>query len=123
MSTMKRVMIVDDAMFMRRMLGDILAKSGQYEIVGEASNGVEAIACYKECKPDVVTMDVTMPEMDGIEAVKEIKKIDANARVVMVSAMGQQGMVIDAIQSGAKDFIVKPFQGDRVLESLARVLG
>lgn len=118
---MPKVLIVDDAAFMRMMLKDILMKNG-YEIAGEVSNGVEAIAAYKEMKPDIVTMDITMPEMDGITAVKEIKKIDPNAKIVMVSAMGQQALVIEAIKSGALDFIVKPFQPDRVLDALSKAL-
>jgi two-component system chemotaxis response regulator CheY len=113
--------VVDDAAFMRMMLKDILLKGG-FEIAGEATNGAEAVRLYQELKPDLVTMDITMPEVDGIAAVKEIKKIDPNAKVVMVSAMGQQAMVIEAIQAGASDFIVKPFQPDRVLEALKKAL-
>ncbi len=116
-----RVLIVDDAAFMRMMLRDILSKNG-FEIVGEAENGKIAVQMYEELKPDVVTMDITMPEMDGIAAVKEIKTTYPDAKVVMVSAMGQQAMVIEAIRSGAADFIVKPFQPDRVLEALGKVL-
>nr|WP_198507848.1 response regulator [Bacillus sp. FJAT-45037] len=119
---MASVLIVDDAAFMRMMIKDILSKNG-FEIVGEAANGQEAVNQYKELKPDLVTMDITMPEMDGIQALKAIKEQDASAKVIMCSAMGQQSMVIDAIQSGAKDFIVKPFQADRVLESINKVLG
>jgi two-component system chemotaxis response regulator CheY len=116
-----RVLIVDDAAFMRMMLRDILAKNG-FEVAGEAENGKVAVQMYNELKPDVVTMDITMPEMDGIAAVKEIKANDPAAKVVMVSAMGQQAMVIEAIRSGAADFIVKPFQPDRVLEALGKAL-
>ncbi|HHV71313.1 MAG TPA: response regulator [Clostridia bacterium] len=116
-----RVLVVDDAAFMRMMVKDILTKNG-YEIVGEAENGLVAIEKYKETNPDLVTMDITMPEMDGITAVKEIKKIDPNANIIMCSAMGQQAMVIDAIQAGAKDFIVKPFQPDRVIEAVRKAL-
>jgi len=116
-----KVLIVDDAAFMRMMLRDILAKNG-FEVVGEADNGKVAVQMYSELKPDVVTMDITMPEMDGIAAVKEIKAADPSAKVVMVSAMGQQAMVIEAIRSGAADFIVKPFQPDRVLEALGKAL-
>jgi len=116
-----RVLIVDDAAFMRMMLKDILTKNG-YEIVGEAENGAIAVEKYKELRPDLVTMDITMPEMDGISAVKKIKSMDANARIVMCSAMGQQAMVIDAIQAGARDFIVKPFQPERVLEAVQKAL-
>jgi two-component system chemotaxis response regulator CheY len=116
-----KVLIVDDAAFMRMMLRDILAKNG-FEVVGEADNGKVAVQMYNDLKPDVVTMDITMPEMDGIAAVKEIKAADPAAKVVMVSAMGQQAMVIEAIRSGAADFIVKPFQPDRVLEALGKAL-
>ena len=119
---MKRVLIVDDAAFMRMMIKDILKKNS-LEVVGEASNGVEAVNLYKKERPDVVTMDITMPDMDGIEAVKEIRTFDANAKIIMCSAMGQQSMVMDAIKSGAKDFIVKPFQADRVLEAIRKVIG
>ena len=115
-----RILIVDDAMFMRMMLKDILSKNG-YEIVGEAANGKEAIDKYIELRPDLVLLDITMPEMDGITALKEIKTIDPQAAVVVCSAMGQQNMVIEAIQNGALDFIVKPFQQNRVLESLRRL--
>jgi two-component system, chemotaxis family, chemotaxis protein CheY len=117
-----RVLVVDDAAFMRMMVKDILSKNG-YEIVGEAENGLKAIEKWQELKPDLTTMDITMPEMDGISAVKEIKKIDANAKVIMCSAMGQQAMVIEAIQAGARDFIVKPFQPDRVLEAVRKAVG
>ncbi|MHA6251285.1 response regulator [Oceanobacillus sp. CAU 1775] len=117
----KKVLIVDDAAFMRMMIKDILSKNG-YEIVGEAPDGAQAVEKYKELQPDLVTMDITMPEMDGITALKEIKKIDPNATVIMCSAMGQQAMVIDAIQAGAKDFIVKPFQADRVLEAIQKAI-
>ncbi|WNC12534.1 response regulator [Brevibacillus brevis] len=116
-----KVLIVDDAAFMRMMIKEILSKNG-YTVVGEASDGAQAIEKYKELGPDLVTMDITMPEMDGIAALKEIKKLDPNARVIMCSAMGQQAMVIDAIQAGAKDFIVKPFQADRVLEAIKKTL-
>ncbi|ANQ53862.1 chemotaxis protein CheY [Thermosipho sp. 1063] len=118
----KRILIVDDAAFMRMMLKDIIAKAG-HEVVGEAANGKEAVEKYKELKPDIVTMDITMPEMNGIEAIKEIKKIDPNATIIVCSAMGQQAMVIEAIQAGAKDFIVKPFQAARVIEAIQKVSG
>jgi two-component system chemotaxis response regulator CheY len=117
----QKIIVVDDAAFMRMMIKDILTKNG-YEVVGEAENGKIAVEKYKELQPDLVTMDIKMPEMDGIEAVKKIKAINANARIVMCSAMGQQAMVIDAIQAGAKDFIVKPFQPDRVLEAVRKAL-
>jgi len=116
-----KILIVDDAAFMRMMIKDILVKNG-YEIVGEAQDGAQAIEKYKELEPDLVTMDITMPEMDGITALKEIKAINPDAKVIMCSAMGQQAMVIDAIQAGAKDFIVKPFQADRVLEAIQKAL-
>ncbi|MBJ6363388.1 response regulator [Paenibacillus sp. GCM10012307] len=117
-----RILIVDDAAFMRMMIRDILSKNG-YEVVGEGQDGTQAIEKFKELKPDLITMDITMPEMDGIAALKEIKKLDPNAKVIMCSAMGQQAMVIDAIQAGAKDFIVKPFQADRVIEAIKKTLG
>ncbi len=116
----KKVLIVDDAAFMRMLLKDIVTKAG-FEVVGEAANGVEAVEKYKELKPDIVTMDITMPEMNGIEAVKKIKEIDPNAKIIMCSAMGQQAMVIEAIQAGARDFIVKPFQPSRVIEALQKL--
>ncbi len=118
----KKILIVDDAAFMRMMIKDILSKNG-YDVVGEAPDGAQAVEKYKELSPDLVTMDITMPEMDGITALKEIKKMDGNAKIIMCSAMGQQAMVIDAIQAGAKDFIVKPFQADRVLEAIGKALG
>lgn len=117
----KRILIVDDAAFMRMMIKDILGKNG-FEVVGEAQDGAQAIEKYKELEPDLVTMDITMPEMDGITALKEIKKINSEAIIIMCSAMGQQAMVIDAIQAGAKDFIVKPFQADRVLEAIQKAI-
>lgn len=117
-----KILIVDDAAFMRMMIKDILSKNG-FEIAGEANDGAQAVEKYKECSPDLVTMDITMPEMDGITALKEIKKYDPNAKVIMCSAMGQQAMVIDAIQAGAKDFIVKPFQADRVIEAIKKTIG
>lgn len=118
----KGILLVDDAAFMRMMLKDILVKNG-YEVLGEAENGLKAVEKYKELNPDLVIMDITMPEMDGIEAVKEIKKVNPSAAVIMCSAMGQQSMVIEAIQSGAKDFIVKPFQADRIIEAVRKVIG
>ena len=118
----KNILICDDAAFMRMMIKDILTKNG-YNIVGEAENGAKAVEKYAELKPDLVLMDITMPEMDGIEAIKKIKAADANASIIMCSAMGQQAMVIESIQSGAKDFIVKPFQADRVLEAVQKVVG
>ncbi|SFK27030.1 two-component system, chemotaxis family, response regulator CheY [Halobacillus dabanensis] len=117
----ERILIVDDAAFMRMMVKDILTKNG-YEIAGEAEDGQKAVELYKEEQPDLVTMDITMPEMDGITALKEIKAEYPDAKVIMCSAMGQQAMVVDAIQAGAKDFIVKPFQADRVIEAIQKAL-
>jgi two-component system chemotaxis response regulator CheY len=117
-----RILIVDDAAFMRMMIKDILVKGG-YVVCGEANDGSQAIEKYRELKPDLVTMDITMPEMDGITSLQEIRKFDAAAKVIMCSAMGQQQMVISAIKSGAKDFIVKPFQADRVIEAIKKIIG
>ena len=118
----KTILLVDDAAFMRMMLKDILTKNG-YEVVGEAENGAKAIERYKELKPDLVILDITMPELDGIKAAKAIKTDDPSALIIMCSAMGQQAMVIESIQAGARDFIVKPFQADRVLEAVKKVIG
>ena len=118
----KNILICDDAAFMRMMIKDILTKNG-YNVVGEAENGAKAVEKYQELKPDLVLMDITMPEMDGIQSLKAIKAADPSATVIMCSAMGQQAMVIESIQSGAKDFIVKPFQQDRVLEAVRKVVG
>ncbi len=118
----KNILICDDAAFMRMMIKDILTKNG-YNVVGEAENGAKAIEKYSELKPDLVLMDITMPELDGIGALKKIKENDASAKIIMCSAMGQQAMVIESIQAGAKDFIVKPFQADRVLEAIKKVVG
>ena len=117
---MARVMVVDDAVFMRMTIRKMIELEG-YEVVGEAGNGVEAVQKYMEAQPDVVMLDITMPEMNGIDALKRIKEFDPKAKVIMCSAMGQQAMVAQAIQSGAKDFIVKPFEKDRVLTALKRV--
>ena len=116
-----QILIVDDAIFMIRMIVDILKKEG-YEVCGEAENGIEAISKYKELNPDLVTMDIIMPDMSGIEAVQEIVKLDSKAKILMVSAMGQQSLVVEAIQKGAKDYVIKPFQPSRVLEAVERVL-
>ncbi|MCF0129030.1 MAG: response regulator [Pseudobutyrivibrio sp.] len=118
----KNILICDDAAFMRMMIKDILTKNG-YNVAGEAENGKIAVDKYTELNPDLVLLDITMPEMDGIGALKAIKAKDPNACVIMCSAMGQQAMVIEAIQSGAKDFIVKPFQAERVLEAVKKVIG
>lgn len=115
------VLIVDDALFMRTVLKDILTKNG-YDVIGEATNGYEAIEKYEELKPDITTMDITMPELDGIEALKKIMEVDSSARIIMCSAMGQQGIVVEAIKFGACDFIIKPFQPSRVLEALEKAV-
>ena len=117
-----KILIVDDAAFMRMMIKEVLTKNG-FDVVGEAENGKIALDKFQELTPDLVIMDITMPEMNGIDALKEIRAKDAAAKVVMCSAMGQQAMVIEAIQNGAKDFIVKPFQADRVCEAVRKVLG
>ncbi|HJT23277.1 MAG TPA: response regulator [bacterium] len=117
-----RVMLVDDASFMRMMLKNILVGSG-YEVVGEAENGAKAIEQYKSLKPDLVIMDIIMPEMGGIDAVREIVKANPAAKILMCSSMGQQSLVVEAIQAGAKDFIVKPFQPSNVLEAVKKALG
>ena len=116
------VLVCDDAIFMRTMISDILTQAG-FEVIGEAENGVQAVERYDQLKPDLVTMDIVMPDMGGIEAVREICQKDPEARVLMCSAMGQQALVVEAIQAGAKDFVVKPFQPSRVLEAVQRVLG
>ena len=117
-----RVLVCDDAIFMRTMISDILSGAG-YEVVGEAESGLQAIERYGQLKPDLVTMDIVMPDMGGIDAVREIVKGDPNAKILMCSAMGQQALVVEAIQAGAKDFVVKPFQPSRVLEAVQRLLG
>jgi two-component system chemotaxis response regulator CheY len=118
---MANILLVDDATFMRMLLKDILVKNG-HNVIAEAENGRVALEKYKDCKPDLVTLDITMPEVDGLQALKDIKSYDKDARVIMCSAMGQQVMVIDAIQAGAKDFIVKLFQADRVIEAINKAL-
>ena len=121
---MAKILIVDDAIFMRKMLSDILVKDG-HEIVGEAENAKEAVNLYKKLKPDVMTLDIIMPEVEGIDALKAIREInseDPQARILMVSAMGQQETVVEAIQAGAKDFIVKPFQPSNVTSAVKRLL-
>jgi two-component system chemotaxis response regulator CheY len=116
------VLVCDDAIFMRTMISDILTTAG-FQVIGEAETGREAVDRYKELKPDLVTMDIVMPDMGGIEAVREICKVDPDAKVLMCSAMGQQALVVEAVQAGAKDFVVKPFQPSRVLEAVQRILG
>ena len=118
---MPKILVVDDAAFMRMRCSKLLTENG-YEVV-EAENGLDAIAKYKENQPDAVLLDITMPEMDGLTALKEIRKIDPEAKVAMVTAMGQQSMIMDAIKSGAKDFVVKPFQPDRVLAAVKKLVG
>jgi two-component system chemotaxis response regulator CheY len=118
---MARVLVVDDAAFMRKMVSDALAKGG-HEVVGEAGNGVEAIAQFQQIKPDLVTLDITMPEKDGLAALAEIVAADPSARVVMCSALGQESKVLEAIKLGAKDFVVKPFQPARVIEAVDKAL-
>ena len=118
----KRLLITDDTAFMRMTLRNVLEKNG-YEIAGEAEDGRQAVDKYEELKPDLVTMDITMPNMDGISAIKLIVEKDPNAKIVVVSAMGQKALVIEALNAGAKDFIVKPFQPDRIVEALNKVAG
>jgi len=117
----KRILIVDDASFMRMMLRDILLAKG-FDIAGEAENGIEASILFKRLNPDLVLMDITMPEMNGIQAVSDIIKIDPDAKIIMVSAMGQQAMVIQSIKAGAIDFVVKPFHADRVVDAINKAL-
>lgn len=117
---MVKVLVVDDAAFMRMAIRKVLERNG-FEVIAEAENGVVGLERYKECKPDLVTMDITMPEMTGIEALKEIRKYDGQAKVVMVSAMGQEGLVREAILSGAKSFIVKPYKEDHIIQTLNSV--
>ena len=119
---MAKILLVDDAAFMRKVIKDTLNKNG-YTDVHEAVDGADAVEKYDELHPDLVMMDITMPNMDGLEALKAIRAKDPNANVVMCSAMGQESMVIDAVRSGAKDFIVKPFKPDRVLKTVNAILG
>ncbi len=118
----KRVLIVDDATFMRTLLKDILTKA-DYTVVGEAKDGSEAVSLYSELQPDLVTMDITMPNMTGIEALRSIMDESPEAKVIMCSAMGQQAMVLEAIKFGAKDFIVKPFEEARVVQAVTQAMG
>lgn len=119
----KRVLVVDDAIFMRNMIKDIFAQSGDYEVVGEATHGLEAVERYRELRPDLTTMDIVMPFKSGIEATKEIVQIDPGATIVMCSALGQEQLVMEAIEAGAADFIVKPFKAEEVLQVVQKVLG
>jgi two-component system, chemotaxis family, chemotaxis protein CheY len=119
---MARVLIVDDAAFMRKMLGDVLAKGG-HEVIGEGANGAEAVTQYQALRPDIMTLDITMPEKDGLAALREILTLEPGAKIVMCSALGQESKVLEAIKSGAKDFVVKPFQPDRVLDAIGKALG
>jgi two-component system chemotaxis response regulator CheY len=119
---MARVLVVDDAAFMRKMVSDALSGGG-HEIVGEAANGAEAVQRFQELRPDVMTLDITMPEKDGLAALREIIAVDPGAKVVMCSALGQESKVLESIKLGAKDFVVKPFQADRVLSAIEKALG
>jgi two-component system chemotaxis response regulator CheY len=119
---MARVLVVDDAMFMRKMVSDALTKGG-HEVIGEAANGVEAVAQFTALAPELMTLDITMPEKDGLQALREIIAMDPAAKVIMCSAIGQESKVIESIKAGAKDFVVKPFQPDRVLAAVSKALG
>src|SRR3954453_22698429 len=118
---MARILVVDDAAFMRKMVSDALTKGG-HEVVGEAGNGVEAVSRFQELKPELTTLDITMPEKDGLAALKEIISIDPTARVIMCSALGQESKVLESIKLGARDFVVKPFKPERVLEAVGKAL-
>ncbi len=118
---MARIMVVDDAAFMRNNLKHILSEAG-HDVAGEAVDGADAVTKYEEVRPDLVTMDITMPNMDGIEALKQIRALDPASVIVMCSAMGQEALVVEAITSGARDFVVKPFQGPRVLDAIDKAL-
>jgi len=117
-----RVLLVDDTAFMRRMLREILTREG-YEIAAEARNGREAVERYRQVRPDLVVMDITMPEMDGIAAVREILDRDPGARIIMCSALGQEEPIIEALEAGAQDFVLKPFLPEKVLEAVVKVAG
>jgi two-component system, chemotaxis family, chemotaxis protein CheY len=118
---MARVLVVDDAAFMRKVVSDALSGGG-HEVIGEASNGVEAVALYQELRPELMTLDITMPEMDGLAALKQIIAIDPRARIIMCSALGQESKVLEAIKAGARDFVVKPFKPERVLDAVGKAL-
>lgn len=117
-----KVLVVDDALFMRAMIKDILTASGRYVVVGEAANGQEAVQKYQELQPDLITMDIVMPMLDGIEATRQILTVDPRVRVVMCSALGQEPLVIESIAAGARDFIVKPFSPEKVLKVLDQIM-
>jgi two-component system, chemotaxis family, chemotaxis protein CheY len=117
-----RVLVVDDAAFMRKLVGDALTNGG-HEVVGEACNGVEAVERFEALRPDVTTLDITMPERDGLSALKEILVLDPSAKVVMCSALGQESKVLEALRGGARDFVVKPFQADRVVDAVTKAVG
>jgi two-component system chemotaxis response regulator CheY len=118
---MARILVVDDAAFMRKMVTDALTKGG-HEVIGEAGNGEEAVQQYQSLKPDLTTLDITMPEKDGLSALKDIMALDPSAKVIMCSALGQESKVLESIKLGAKDFVVKPFQADRVLDAVGKAL-
>ena len=118
-----KFVVVDDAVFMRTLIKRMIEENTNYQVVGEGANGREAIEQAKRSQPDIMTLDITMPEMDGIMAIKEILAVSPATKIIMVSAMGQQAMVIESIQAGARDFIVKPFQAERVIEAVKKVLG
>lgn len=118
----KKILIVDDALFMRMMIKNILTKNG-YDVVAEAENGIRAVEQYKDTNPDLVIMDITMPELNGIEAVRRIRKINKDAKIIMCSAMGQRSMVFESLEAGARDFILKPFQAERVLDAVKKATG
>lgn len=119
---MSKILIVDDAIFMRKVIRDLLKKNNYDDIV-EAKDGIEAVEVYREHRPDLVIMDITMPSLDGIETIKELRKLDENVAILMCSAMGQEAMVKDALKYGAKDFVVKPFKPERVLTAVKKLLG
>jgi two-component system, chemotaxis family, chemotaxis protein CheY len=119
---MARILVVDDAAFMRKMVTDALTKGG-HEVIGEAGNGTEAVEQYQTLKPDLTTLDITMPEKDGLSALKDIMALDPSAKVIMCSALGQESKVLESIKLGAKDFVVKPFQAERVLDAVGKALG
>jgi two-component system chemotaxis response regulator CheY len=118
---MARVLVVDDAAFMRKMVSDALTKGG-HEVVGQGANGEEAVTLYQELKPELTTLDITMPEKDGLQALKDIIALDPQARIIMCSALGQESKVLEAVKSGAKDFVVKPFQPERILDAAAKAV-